>query len=297
MASWWNLLALLKNPSMNNIIIVSTIAYDGYDLDTALQGIAAAGANYVELAYSEAYTAPVTEETFSKASAEMVLDSLAAAQLTCFCIAAHMDMSLPHSISKFKRRIDFAKYLGAHYIVSTTGPKENRRAFLENIKILADYADKAEITICLENMGDGLPNIIDSAESALELIEEIDHPSVKINYDFANLLPHCAERLRPENDYKIALPKVGYFHVKDVEKDAEGRWLFPAVGNGMINFKKILSELALYPEPIPLSIELSLRITRLPDATPIRADHAVRLETISQALKDSLLFIKKHIMD
>ena len=280
---------------MNNPILVSTIAFDGYDLDTTLEEMAAAGVENVELAYSEAYTAPVTEENFSRAAALRVLDSLRASGLKCLCLAAHTDMSLANSVNKFKRRIDFAGNLGAEYIVSTAGPIANRDQFLKNIRHLGDYADEAGVTICLENMGDGRPNIIDSAAPAVQLIREISLPSVKINYDFANLLPHLAERLRPEDDYKIALPETGYFHVKDAAKYDNGNWHFPAIGAGSIDFTSILPVLAAHPEPIPLSLELSLRINRLPDATPIRAEKPVPLEIIGDVLTESLQFIKRYI--
>ena len=280
---------------MNNPILVSTIAFDGYDLETTLDAMAVAGVKNVELAYSEAYTAPVTEDCFSKTAARHVLALLKGAGLQCLCLAAHTDMSQATSVDKFKRRIDFARNLGADYIVSTAGPIANRDQFLKNIKQLGEYGGQAGITICLENMGDGRPNIIDSAAPAVELIKEINLPAVKINYDFANLLPHCAERLRPEDDYKIALPEVGYFHVKDAAKYENGNWYFPAIGTGEIDFKSILPALAAHPEPIPLSLELSLRINRLPDATPIRAEQAVPLDTICGVLKESLQFVTEYV--
>lgn len=280
---------------MKNPILVSTIAFDGYDLDTTLAGMAAAGVENVELAYSEAYTAPVTEESFSRDASLHVLDSLKANGLNCLCLAAHTDMSLASSVDKFKRRIDFAKHLGAEYIVSTAGPIANRDQFLKNIRVLGDYGSEVGMTICLENMGDGRPNIIDSAAPAVELIKEINLPAVKINYDFANLLPHLGERLRPEDDFKIALSETGYFHVKDAAKYDNGNWYFPAIGAGIIDFKSILPVLAAHPVPIPLSLELSLRITRLPDATPIRAEQTIPLEAIGHALTESLRFVKQHL--
>lgn len=282
---------------MNNPIVVSTIAYDGYDLETILRRIAQAGAENVELAYSESYTAAFTEETFSKGAAQDVLDSLRATGLKCLCLAAHTDMSLVDSVDKFKLRIDFAKNLGADYIVSTAGPIANRDQFVKNINILGDYAGEVGITICLENMGDGLPNIIDSAAPAVDLIKEINRESVKINYDFANLLPHLRERLRPEDDYKIALPETGYIHLKDAAKYDNGNWYFPAIGTGMVDFKAILPALMAHPEPIPLSLELSLRINRMPDATTIRAEKAIPLETIDSVLAQSLHFVKQYFIE
>lgn len=280
---------------MNNPILVSTIAYDGYDLDTTLAEMSAAGVENVELAYSEAYTAPVSEESFSSEAARRVLGTFSSYGLKCLCLAAHTDMSLKDSVDKFKLRIDFAKHLGARYIVSTAGPISNRNQFLENIQHLGEYADEVGIVIGLENMGDGRPNIIDSAAPAVDLVKEINLPSVKINYDFANLLPHLKERLSPEEDFKIALPHAGYIHVKDAAKDVDGNWYFPAIGKGQIDFASILPAIAAYPEPIPLSLELSLRISRLPDATPVRAEQEVPLATIGRALKDSLRFVKEHL--
>ena len=280
---------------MNNPILVSTIAFDGYDLETALRVMSAAGVQNVELAYSEAYTEPVSEDSFSKAAADRVLDRLETYGLQCLCLAAHTDMSLPGSVEKFKHRIDFAGYLGAGHVVSTAGPIANRAQFMKNIRDLGEYAGRAGITICLENMGDGQPNIIDSAAPAVELIREVNLPSVKINYDFANLLPHCRERLRPEDDYRIALPETGYFHLKDAAKYDNGNWYFPAIGSGMIDFKTILPELAAYTEPIPLSLELSLRINRLPDAATIRAEKAIPLDTITRVLDESLQFVRKYM--
>lgn len=276
---------------MNNPIVVSTIAYDGYDLDTALKGFAHAGVQNVEIAYSEAYTAPVTENVFSPQEAERVCALLEANRLLCFCLAAHMDMSHPFSVEKFKRRIDFAVNLGARYIVSTTGPAANRETFMENIKVLGEYAGKSGLILCLENIGDGRPNIIDSAAPASALIREINLPNVRVNYDFANLLPHCSARLRPEEDYRSALPEIGYFHIKDVVRHPDGSWSFPAVGDGMIDYGKVMRDIAAHPAPIPLSLELSLRITRLSDATPVRADRAVALDKITAALRRSLDFV------
>ena len=63
----------------------------------------------------------------------------------------------------------------------------------------------------------------------------------------------------------------------------------------MIDFKTILPALAKHPKPIPLSLELSLRINRMPDATTIRAEETVPLETIGQVLAQSLKFVKQYL--
>ena len=54
---------------MNPVISINTLAYEGYDLKTALQEIAKIGASHVELGYTQGWTEGLTEEHFSEASA------------------------------------------------------------------------------------------------------------------------------------------------------------------------------------------------------------------------------------
>ena len=57
---------------MNNPILISTAAFDGYDLATAISEIAAIGADAVELAFIEGYTDPFTEEDYCHAISQML---------------------------------------------------------------------------------------------------------------------------------------------------------------------------------------------------------------------------------
>ena len=54
---------------MNPVISINTLAYEGYDLKTALQDLAKIGASHVELGYTRGWTEGLTEEHFSEASA------------------------------------------------------------------------------------------------------------------------------------------------------------------------------------------------------------------------------------
>ena len=70
--------------TMNNRVLISTAPFDGYDLKTAIEEIAAVGADGVEVAFIEGYTDPFTEETFNRAYADEVLHCLHGSdQTTC----------------------------------------------------------------------------------------------------------------------------------------------------------------------------------------------------------------------
>jgi len=278
---------------MNNPIVVSTAAYDGYDFEVSLNEIAAIGVKYVEIAFIEGYTDPFTEDYFVRANADRILTLLAANKLECLSFSSHMDMSAEAAAERFKGRLQFAKWLGASYINTIAGPLANKNQFMQNIKELGVFARELGIIIGLENPGDGKPNIIDSGKSCAAVIEEIDLEMVKINYDFGNLVSHCFESVNPEKDYKLALAKTAHFHIKDVDRNNLGQWYFPAIGKGMIDYKKILPALASLPEPIPMSLELPLRLRRATDASPIRDANPVDLRTINQIVTESVWFVKK----
>jgi sugar phosphate isomerase/epimerase len=276
---------------MNNPLLISTAAYDGYDLSTAFKEISAVGVDLVEIAFIEGYTDPFTEDYFNAENAEQILSLLAEYDLKCLTFSSHVDLSKAGIVDIFKNRMAFARRIGSRYIVSNAAPLQNRRPFMENIKELGLTAETMKMVIVLENPGDGKANVIDSGEPAARTIEELGLDSVKINYDFGNLLSHCREKIRPEADYKFAADFTAHYHIKDVASDETG-WYFTQIGKGSIDYCKILKELAGRPEPIPISLEIPLRIRRAPDASPRRAPLPVDLIEIRQVMQRSVEFVR-----
>ena len=82
-----------------------------------------------------------------------------------------------------------------------------------------------------------------------------------------------------------------HYHIKDVASDDSG-WYFTEIGKGTIDYRKILKELAALSEPVPISLEIPLRIRRAPDASPRRASLPVDLEEIRQVMKTSVEYVK-----
>lgn len=276
---------------MNNPILISTAAYDGYDLATAFKEIARAGVDRVEIAFIEGYTDPFTEDYFNDDNAAKITTLLAEHNLKCLSFSSHVDLSRDGIVEVFKNRMAFAKKLGSQYIVSNAAPLQNKSQFMQNIKELGQTAAGLKMVIVLENPGDGKANVMDSGEPAANLIEEIGHENVKINYDFGNLLSHCFEKIRPEEDYKFVRDCAVHYHIKDVASDDSG-WYFTEIGNGTLDYRKILKNLAALPEPVPISLEIPLRIRRAPDASPRRASLPVDLKEIRQVMERSVDFVK-----
>jgi len=276
---------------MKNPILISTAAYDGYDLATAFQEISRLGVDLVEIAFIEGYTDPFTEDYFNDDNASKITTLLAEHNLKCLSFSSHVDLSRDGIVAVFKNRMAFAKKLGSKYIVSNAAPLQNKSQFIKNIRELGQIAAGLEMVIVLENPGDGSANVMDSGEPAAHLIEEIDQSNVKINYDFGNLLSHCFEKIRPEEDFKFVRNCAVHYHIKDVASDDSG-WYFTEIGKGTIDYRKILKELASQSEPVPISLEIPLRIRRAPDASPRRATQPVDLKEIRQVMERSVEFVR-----
>ena len=278
---------------MKNPLIISTAAYDGYDLAEAFREIAQTGVDLVEVAFIEGYTDPFTEDYFNDRNAAKILALLEDFGLNCLSFSSHVNLAQEGIVDIFKNRMAFARKLGARYIISNAAPLKDKDQFMKNIAELGKKAAAMEMIIGLENPGDGNPNVIDSAEPAARVIEEIGLDSVTINYDFGNLLSHCYSKLRPEQDYRHVLGQTGHFHIKDVAYDETDGWYFTEIGKGAIDYGTILKDLAAFSDTVPLSLEIPLRVRRAPDASPRRALHPVALEEIRRVMAGSVEFVKK----
>jgi sugar phosphate isomerase/epimerase len=277
---------------MNNPVLISTAAFDGYDLGLAIEEIAAAGADGVEVAFIEGYTHPFTEETFNQTYADQIRQHLADHDITCRSFSAHMDLTKPNAVEIFKRRMAFARMLGADTIITNAAPLAKKDEFISNIRELGLTAQSLGIIIGLENPGDGKANVIDTAEHAARVMDEIALESVCLNYDFGNVISHCFEKVKPEADYRLALPQTGHYHVKDVARDEDG-WVFTAIGDGMIDYRTVLGDIAKDPRPLSVSLEIPLRLKRASDASPIRGEAPVERLTIREVLQQSMEFVRQ----
>ena len=277
---------------MNNPVLISTVAFDGYKLATAIEEIATMGADGVEVAFIEGYTDPFNEEDFNQTHANEILSHLKKHNIPCRSFSAHMDLTKDNGVEIFKKRMVFARMLGAETIVTNAAPLAKNEEFLANIDELGRAAKTIGINIGLENPGDGNANVIDTARMGGPVIDKIGLETVGLNYDFGNLISHCFGRVNPEEDYPTAFAQTNHYHIKDVIRAGKG-WTFCTIGDGMINYAKILAAIAGDPRSLPVSLEIPLRLARAADASPVRADSKVDLDSIRATLKQSMTFVRK----
>jgi sugar phosphate isomerase/epimerase len=239
---------------MDRIVSVSSMAFDGYPLETALDELAGLGVQYVEPASVDKVFQHLVEEDFCDARAAWLKDQMAGRALSCVSLSAHMDLSRPDSVDRFYRRLEFAHAIGARIVNTIAGPISGLEGFRSNIPLIGKRAAELGLTLALENHGD----LVDRGHQIVEFIGEIGIPAVRVNYDTGNAWYYAKGELDPAAELAEVAPVVAHVHLKDPwVEDGVMRWV--ALGEGVLDLPAIGHILRDRLCTIPISIELSPR--------------------------------------
>lgn len=278
------------------ILSVSAAPYDGYAFPEVLDSLASCGASHVEPAFIVGYTEPFDENAFTASQARRYAEWLKASGLGCYAFSSHIDLGRADAVDVFSRRMDFAAAVGATVINTNASARKDGEHFFRNIAPLIRHAERLNMVICLENLGDGSDNLLSTAQDGVDLIRRIGSPRVRLNYDAANTASHRPEEgadgVNPADDAILAMPYCGHVHIKDIRITPEG-YFFTPIGAGDIGCGRILDALAA--TDLNLSIELPLRLHRGADALPRRRAQPVPRAEIEVAVRASLDFVRLHL--
>ncbi len=273
------------------IVSISGAPYDGHAFPLMLESLAKIGATHVEPAFIVGYTEPFDESSFTDDKAIQTARWLKDTGVGCYAFSSHIDLGREDAVEVFRGRMDFARKIGARVINTNASARKTTERFHQNIAILARHAEELDMWIGLENPGDGSDNLLNVAADSSSLLASIAHPRVALNYDAGNTISH-RPGVNATQDALDALPHCLYTHIKDVSKRAEG-YFFSGLGQGDVDCAKILQHVA--QTPLCLSIEMPLRLHRLPDSKPSRHAQAVPLIEIETALSQALQFVSTHL--
>ncbi|MFH1719570.1 MAG: sugar phosphate isomerase/epimerase family protein [Planctomycetota bacterium] len=99
------------------------------------------------------------------------------------------------TIAYLNQLIEFCGDLGGHYMIfgspkqrDTKGisVREAKRHFTEGLTAVADHAQKREIKILIEPLAKRATDVVNTLAEASQLAEQVDHPAIKIMFDFNN---------------------------------------------------------------------------------------------------------------
>ena len=239
---------------MDRIVSVSTMAFDGYSLEVALDELAALGVRHVEPASVDKIFQHLVEEDFCDTRAAWLRRELAARRLACLSLSVHMDLTGPDAVDRFHRRLAFARNVGARCVNSIAGPVGKLEAFRRNIAAIADRARDLGIMIALENHGD----LLDREQQVIEFIRDLNHPAVRVNYDTGNAWYYSKGQINPVEELALLAPVVAHVHVK-TPKIVDGLLRWVALGDGILDLPALARVLKERMPGVPVSYELSPR--------------------------------------
>jgi sugar phosphate isomerase/epimerase len=239
---------------MDRIVSVSSMAFDGYPLETALDELAGLGVQYVEPASVDKVFQHLVEEDFCDARAAWLKDQMAGRALSCVSLSAHMDLSRPDSVDRFRRRLEFAHAIGARIVNSIAGPTSGLDGFRGNIPAIGRRAADFGLTLALENHGD----LVDRGRQIVDFIGAVGIPAVRLNYDTGNAWYYAKGGLDPAAELAEVAPVVAHVHLKTPRVE-EGVMRWVALGEGVLNLPAVGRILRDRLPTTPVSIELSLR--------------------------------------
>jgi L-ribulose-5-phosphate 3-epimerase len=262
---------------MQNNLAGDTNSYHTYALDDALEGIAKAGFKYVELSAVRGWTEHVPLEA-TAADITEIKAKLAHWGLTPSALSGHSDLTTAAGLADGKKAIDLTEKFGLTIMNTAVGghysEDEDKSAFMRHIHELADYAAKRGIVVALEVHGD----IMATGTLSIPLIQEIGRANVGINYDTANCVFYGG--VQAVDDIGPCVPYLKHIHLKDKRGGARV-WDFPAVGEGPVDFKRILRILEDGKYKGPFSVEIEFFGEPWPPVEEVHRSMKVSYATLS----------------
>ena len=138
---------------------------------------------------------------------------------------------------RFKKAVELALYFNSPWIRLFSyypaggegkGPIDpHRNEIIDRFKQKCDYVAKLPVAILHENEK-GIFG--DTARRCLDLMQSINHPKLRMAFDFANFL-QVGEN--PPDNWRLLRPWVAHIHIKDAKKDT-GQVVAAGQGDGHI---------------------------------------------------------------
>jgi L-ribulose-5-phosphate 3-epimerase len=228
------------------VISCFTNCYGPDGVRAAVANIHAAGINHLELALRGhnfggliiPESAVITEKA-DDATASAFVELLHEHDVKISgCNVGGADIRTAEGLALTQRRIVFAKkWFNVHVVVSGAGQPSNddeRRLVLDHLRQIGDTAAEHGITVALETHKGPTQN----AAAMLNLMNDLDHASVRLNFDTGNIA-YYNQGVDPADELEKVKSLVCNVHVKDNRGGFED-WYFPAVGDGgAVDFTRI----------------------------------------------------------
>jgi sugar phosphate isomerase/epimerase len=176
-------------------------------------------------------------------------------------MSGHAQVHTAEGLARLRRVLAAGRELGISVLNTFTGDAESPEevdAFMLHVRLLAEEAEVGGIKLCIETDS----NLMPTAEVGVGLLDRIGHPWIQINYDPGNVVYYAG--VRPEDDIKTGLGRIGHVHLKD-KRGGKGVLDFPPLGEGELDLPSMLGDLKKSGFSGPVSMEIEFTNYEWPD--------------------------------
>jgi inosose dehydratase len=231
---------------MTRILSCFTNNYGAHGVRAAVAHIREAGIDHLELALRGhnfgglviPEEAVITEKADDATAGAFVAMLAEHGVKVSGCNVGGGDMRTDEGLALTERRLRFARrWFGVPVVVSgasqPTTPEE-RAEVVRNLRRLGDIAAEVGLVVALETHKGPTQN----ADAMLALMEEVDHPQIRLNFDTGNIA-YYNPGVDPVAELRRVAPLVRNVHVKDNRGRPED-WYFPELGaGGAVDFRAV----------------------------------------------------------
>jgi inosose dehydratase len=256
-------------------------SFANFDPRTDYARMARVGLRHVEvLAVGSHHFSSIAPEEMDDAAIEELLGQLRAVGLSPMSTSVSTPLGDRAGLELFKKRLDFAKKLGVPVAQAGAGEAHDageRLTLLRHLAEAGDYAATLGITLALEIH----PGLTVNGHAARLLMDELQHPQVRINYDTGNVVFY--NDLDPARDVEEIAPFVAHVHLKDKRTKVQRAWDFVPIGQGVVHFPRIVEVLRGVGFRGPYSLELEL---------PGVSDGSLTKEASEEGIRASIAYLQ-----
>ncbi|MGR5140207.1 sugar phosphate isomerase/epimerase family protein [Photobacterium sp. DNB23_23_1] len=276
---------------MKNNFSISTVAYAGHSIESALDSICSLDVYNVELALIQGAIYDLDEEGVSESNVRHIRDLLNRRHMSCTSLAAHCHMTLDNCDERLLKRINLASILDCQRLIIYAPRNGNLSQFQRAASRAIARAEALEIKILIENVGDQQPYMLNDSSDFEPVINEFNSEALGINFDPGNLASH-----RPENDlFQCAVRSLDiaeHIHIKDLVFDGNS-YQFCAVGDGICRYQALFRHVSKHNSMPFFSIEAPFAMIRKADGRAVLKpkSEVLSLEEINAKLRASVQLI------
>lgn len=186
------------------------------------------------------------------AKADSVREELEPYGLQASSVIVPCQMDADDVVFRSAHYFDAAQALGVGIVFMSAKTAELDREYVYGrLQNIGDEAEKRGIVVALETH----PDLVTNGTIAGETLSGVAHPNVRINFDTANVY-YYNQNVTAEGELAKISNDVASVHLKDTDGGFES-WHFPALGEGVVDFKACfdLLERSGFTGPYTLELE------------------------------------------